>query len=294
MIEPSTATDLCDFRAEVAEYDRLARVQTWSGNRYRLTYRTLGAGPALVLLPGLASTYRGYGPTLLRLARRFLTIQLDYPGENSDDLADLALISHDDLVDELIGLLDHLDLDLAYPFGLSFGSTIALQAMRIAPQRFPKAVLQGGFARRRLTSVERVALAVGRRIKGTSSRLPFHELGLSLNNRVTFPGHLPDRWVHYVEENGLTPIASLTHRLDLLDKLDLRPHLAEIGQEVLIIHGTADRIVPMARHVELASEIPNARSQLMVGVGHQPHWTHPEELARLVGDFLEVGRPAKA
>ena len=32
----------------------------------------------------------------------------------------------------------------------------------------------------------------------------------------------------------------------------------------------------------------------MVGIGHQPHWTHPEELARLVGEFFEDGRPDKA
>ena len=38
--------------------------------------------------------------------------------------------------------------------------------------------------------------------------------------------------------NGLTPIAGLTHRLDLLDRLDLRPILPEIPTEVLVLHGT--------------------------------------------------------
>ena len=74
----------------------------WNGLRHRLTYRTLGEGPALVLLPGLASTYRGYAPTLLRLAGAVPDeIQLDYPGENADDGADLREISHDQLVDDL-------------------------------------------------------------------------------------------------------------------------------------------------------------------------------------------------
>jgi 3-oxoadipate enol-lactonase len=288
MLEP------LDFRAEVREFDRSAEVGQWAGPRHRLTFRTLGDGPALVLLPGLASTYRGYAPTLLRLASRFRTIQLDYPGENPDDGADLRAITHDDLVDDLLGLLDHLGLEQAYPFGLSFGSTITLKALHREPARFPKAALQGGFARRRLMPAERLALALGRRIKGNVASLPFHRRGLALKNRVTFPVGQPDRWAHYVEENGLTPIAGLVHRLDLLDRLDLRAILPEIRADVLVIHGTADQIVPMARHEELVAGLARSTAALMNGIGHQPHWTHPRELADLVGDFLGPDRPDRA
>ena len=282
-IDPPIAVN---FRAEVARYETEAEVGRWAGPRHRITYRTLGEGPALILIPGLASTYRGYAPTLLRLASRFRTIQLDYPGENPGDGAILDQITHDDLVADLVGLLDHLGLDRAYPFGLSFGSTIALKAMYADPSRFPKAALQGAFARRRLLPAERVALAFGRRLGGRTSALPFHRIGLARNNRFTFPADQPDLWEHYVEENGRTPVASLGHRLDRLDRLDLRPLLPGIAAEVLVIHGTADRIVPMARHDELVAALPRARSVLVDGVGHQPHWTHPVELAGLVGDFL--------
>jgi pimeloyl-ACP methyl ester carboxylesterase len=280
-----------DFRAEVIEYDRAAEVRTWNGPRHRMTYRVLGDGPALVLLPGLASTYRGYAPTLLRLAGRFQTIQLDYPGENPDDGADLRRITHNDLVDDLFGLLDHLRLAQAYPFGLSFGSTLTLKALYREPGRFPRASLQGGFARRGLMPPERLALALGRNISGKTSRLPFHRKGLALNNRVTFPQDQPDLWEFYVEENGRTPIASLTHRLDLLHRLDLRPILPEIRTEILVIHGTADRIVPMARHDELVARLGRPTAVLMEGVGHQPHWTHPRKLAEVVGKFFDNAQP---
>jgi pimeloyl-ACP methyl ester carboxylesterase len=278
-----------DFRAEVAEYDRLAEVGRIDGPRHRMTFRTLGEGPALILIPGLASTYRGYAPTLNRLARRFRTIQLDYPGENPDDGARLDRISHADLVDDLFRLLDLLGLSEAFLFGLSFGSTIALKALRRAPDRFPRAVLQGGFAHRRLRPEERLALALGRRFRGHAAKLPFHELGLASKNKRVFPAEIPDRWAHFVEENGLTPIASLSHRLDLLDRLDLRPILPEIGQDTLVIHGTADRIVPWSNYEELVTGLPRAWPAPMAGVGHQPHWTHPEALARLVGNFLDPG-----
>ena len=294
MVDPSSK-DLApfDFRAEVADYDRTAEVRQWRGPRHRMTYRVLGDGPALVLVPGLASTYRGYGPTLNRLAGRFQTIQLDYPGENPDDGANLREIAHEDLVDDLFGLLDHLGLARAYPFGLSFGSTITLKALHRDPSRFPKAALQGGFARRKLMPAERVAARggspdQGERPRGCRSTI---RAAAALNNRATLPADLyPDLLrVHYVEENGLTPIASLTHRLDRLDRLDLRPILPEIRTEILVIHGTADRIVPMARHKELVVGLARPTAVLMDGVGHQPHWTHPRELADLVGDFFKEG-----
>ncbi len=282
------------FRADVLEYDRRASRQSWHGPRFRMTYRALGEGPTLVLLPGLASTYRGYAPLLKTLAGRFRTLIIDYPGENLDDGADLRTISHDDLVTDVLGLLDHLEVKSAALFGLSFGSTLSLKALHRAPERFAKAVLQGAFARRRLQPPERLALAVGRRVKGTTARLPFHELGLSRNNRSTFPVEIPDRWSYYVEENGRTPILGLTHRLDLLDRLDLRPILPEIGQEVRVIHGTADRIVPMKYHNELVTGLARGQSLLMENIGHQPHWTHPDELARLVGEFFEPAGSVRA
>src|SRR5690242_4669384 len=84
-----------DFRAEVAAYDRAARVGRWDGPRHRMTYRVLGEGPPLILSPGIAATYRGYALTLNRLAPRFRTIVYDYPGEQPDDGARLGRIAHD-------------------------------------------------------------------------------------------------------------------------------------------------------------------------------------------------------
>ena len=70
------------FRAEVHKYDAHAQVGTWAGPRYRMTYRILGDGPPLILVPGIASTYRTYALLLNRLASRFRTIVYDYPGDN--------------------------------------------------------------------------------------------------------------------------------------------------------------------------------------------------------------------
>ncbi len=271
---------------EVAAYEREASRIVWDGPRYRMNVRVLGEGPSVVIVPGIASTFRSYALVARRLAADFQTIVYDYPGENPEDGAILGSITHADLVDDLLGLLDFLGLPQAHPFGLSFGTTVALSALYKAPERFPRAALQGAFSHRGLTLAERVALAVGRKLPGSAHRLPLHRTVLSLFSRDQFGAAPPDRWTFYLDQNGLTSIAGLAHRVDLLSRLDLRPILPEIGSEVLLIHGDKDSIVPMTRFEELKTGLPNASSILLPGVGHQPHFTHPELLADLVRSYL--------
>ncbi|MEA2631137.1 MAG: hypothetical protein QOE66_1356, partial [Chloroflexota bacterium] len=245
-----------DFRAAVAAYDRDAQVGVWEGPRYRMTYRVLGQGPPLILIPGIASTYRGYALTLNTLAARFRTVVYDYPGEHPDDGARLGRISHEHLVDDLFGLIDHLNLGRVFLVGLSFGSTITLRALHREPRRFPKAVVQGAFAWRKFAPAERLALLVGRRIPGTSARLPLRRSVLAYNSKAEFPAVIADRWPYYLEQNGLTPIAAMAHRVELLTRLDLRPILPELSTEVLLLQGNEDRIVPRRFFDELKAALP--------------------------------------
>lgn len=286
MIEARTQTQR-PFRDGVDRFDREAEVGTWTSPHYRMTYRVLGEGPPLIVVPGLASTYRGYAPMLLRLAPRFRSVVIDYPGEDPIDGAQLGRIGHDDLVDDLAGLADHIGLDRPALFGLSFGTTLSIRALVRHPDRFAdRAILQGGFAWRGMAPHEKVALALGRRIRGDSSRLPFHELALAHRSRGEFPRETADLWRFYVEQNGLTPIAALAARLDLIGRVDLRPILPEVRARVLLVRGTGDRIVPERCQRDLLAGLPQAEEVRMEGAGHQPHFTHPEELADLVAGFL--------
>ena len=239
-----------------------------------MTYRVLGEGPPLILVPGIAATYRGYCLLLNRLAARFRTILFDYPGEQPGDGARLRSITHEHLVDDLFGLIDHLNIGRVFLFGPSFGSTITLRALHREPRRFPKAVVQGAFAHRKFTPAERVALFFGRRIPGKVARLPGHNRVLTYNNKSHFPPILEDRWTYYVEQNGLTPIAPLAHRLDLLARLDLRPILKDIPNSILLLQGNEDRIVHRRHFDEPASE-PAACRRGHHAAGRPPAPLHP-------------------
>jgi pimeloyl-ACP methyl ester carboxylesterase len=281
-----------DLRDEATQYDRLAQLGRWDGPRYRMTYRILGDGPPLILVPGIASTYRSFALLLNQLAGRFRTVVYDYPGDQPDDGSCLARISHDHLVDDLFGLIDHLKIGRVFLTGLSFGSTITLKALWREPRRFPRAALQGGFAHRDFSRGERLALRLGRLVPGQVARLPFRRPILTYNNRAEFPALLDDRWRFYLEENGRTPIKALAHRVGLLTDLDLRPILAGIPSEILLVQGNEDRIVARRYFEMLQAGLPRAEGAILPTVGHQPHLTHGESLASLIGDWLLPCAPA--
>ncbi len=272
--------------SEVAKYDDHAEIGHWDGPRYRMTYRSTGAGPPLLVVPGIASTYQIYAIFLNQLAERFRTIIYDYPGEHPGDGARLSRISHENLVDDLLGLIDHLNIGPVFVAGLSFGSTVALKALFREPGRFPRAALQGAFAFRRFSAAERIALMLGRLVPGTVKRLPFHQSVLSYNSKPEFPAILADRWPFYLEQNGATPIRALAHRVTLLTTLDLRAILPEIRTETLLIHGREDRIVPLCDYDLLASSLPKAHGMIVPTAGHMLHLTHAELEAKIIGDWL--------
>jgi pimeloyl-ACP methyl ester carboxylesterase len=274
------------IRHELAHYDQQAEVGSWDGPHYRMTYRVLGQGPPLILVPGIASTYRIYSLFLNRLAERFRTVLFDYPGEHDDDRANLRAIGHDHLVDDLFGLIDHLRIGRAFLVGLSFGSTVALKALAREPRRFPRGALQGAFAHRDFTVTERWALRAGRLFPGNLARLPLRERVLTHNAKPEFPSLLEDRWGFYLEQNGLTPIKSLAHRVSLLLDLDLRPILSQVATEVLLVQGNEDRIVSRRYFDELKSALPRSEGVILPTVGHEPHLTHAEVLARMIGDWF--------
>ena len=71
--------------------------------------------------------------TAALLADQFRCVAYDLPAGNGDS-ACLRKYTHADLVADSFAILDHAGAGQAYVLGSSFGSTIALAAMRAMPE----------------------------------------------------------------------------------------------------------------------------------------------------------------
>jgi pimeloyl-ACP methyl ester carboxylesterase len=268
--------------------ERFRREALWGAcdtGRYRCPYVLWGRGPALVFIPGLCDDPWSFLLPMSRLCERFCCIAYAMPTGTGDG-ARLDSYRHADLVSDLFALLDHMGLERTYLLGTSFGATVALSAAHEAPERFPRLLLQGGFARRPLAWAEVLLASWARWWPGKLEHLPLRRLVLTHALELSFAQRDPEVWQYYLEHDGAQRIAAVAHRARWLHQLDLRPILSEIRQPVLLICGDRDPLVSKACEEDLLRGLPHAARAEIEHCGHLPQYTHPEVLCEVVERFL--------
>jgi pimeloyl-ACP methyl ester carboxylesterase len=112
---------------------------------YRLVFDEYGSGPhPLVLLPGLLLSRKMHAPLAQALAERGNHVYvLDFLGHgDSDRPRDMARYTMPLLGDQVIGLMDHLELDEAVIGGTSLGANVSLDVMTRVPERLRGAIVE--------------------------------------------------------------------------------------------------------------------------------------------------------
>jgi pimeloyl-ACP methyl ester carboxylesterase len=250
--------------------------------RYRMSYHSWGKGPPLVFIHGVADSRWSFLLPMARLSAHFRCVAYDLPAGR--DGARLWGYRHEYLVEDLWELLDGLGVGRAYVLGSSFGSTVALEAMRARPQRLPRGVLQGGLAYRPLRRAERWLSWLARLLPGPAARIPRRKKILEMVHKEPFARQPEEVWRAFVAWTGEGRLSTLGHQARWLHRLDLRQRLPAVGQPVLLVYGDRD---PAMRHAEvLQAGLPAAGLAVLEGCGHQPSYTHPEAFAEVVRQFL--------
>lgn len=272
----------------IERFRREAVWSTYDTGRYRCEFSVWGEGPPLVFVPGLCDDPWSYILPMARLSEKFCCVAYHMPAGNGDG-ARLLRYRHNHLVDDLLALLDHLKMDEAFLLGSSFGSTVALAALHRRPERFPRGILQGGFARRPLAWAEVMLAAWARWWPGSLDRLPLRRELFRQNHEPFFAESDAAVMRFHLDSDGRQRIAAVAHRALLLHQLDLRPLLPAIRQPVLLLCGDRDPLVGRVCAQELASGLPNASRAEIEACGHLPQFTHPEVMSEVVKRFLLAG-----
>jgi len=254
--------------------------------RYRCRYYSWGSGPPLVFIHGLGDDALAFVMPIARLSEHYRCICYEQP-KGGEDRANLARYHHADYLADLLALVDHLKLPQATLFGSSFGSTVALVGLHQYPRRFPRAVLQGGFAHRPLAVMETMLASWARYWPWNLDRLPLRVTVATHAHYEPFASRQPEIWQFFLQRDGALPMAAMARRALFLNQLDLRPMLAEIRQPVLLICGDNDPLVGKSCEAELMKGLPNAKRVEISGCGHMGHFTHPEVLAEITRRFIE-------
>ncbi|MGH2595219.1 MAG: alpha/beta fold hydrolase [Actinomycetota bacterium] len=249
-----------------------------------IAYVRQGEGPPLVLLHGGLSDAREWRFQVPVLARSYDTVAWDAPGcGGSDDPPETFRMP--EYADALVSVLDALDVGQVHLVGLSWGSTLAIEAVRRHPDRVASMVLASAYAgwKGSLAPEE-----VERRLTAALADLALPPERLARSFAPTLftsdaPMSLVDETVSMMAEyhpGGVEPM------LRAMAEADLRDALGEILVPVLLLYGEEDVRSPREIAEALADSISGSQLRFLPGVRHQSNLEAPDAFNDAVLGFL--------
>jgi pimeloyl-ACP methyl ester carboxylesterase len=279
------------------------RAKTVSLHGRSISYREAGAGPALLLIHGMAGTSEGWDAVIGPLARNHTVIAPDFPGhgESEPGGGDYSLGGLAAGLRDLLAVLGH---DRATLVGHSLGGGVALQFTYQFPEIVERLVLvsSGGLGPE-VSPVLRAAALPGADLFISATASIGGRVGSVVGRGLGMVGLRPSADVAEVAR-GYASLADAGRRRAFLSTLSSvvgtngqrvaatdRLYLAE-ALPLLIVWGSRDPIIP-AGHAEAAHEaLPGSRLEIFDGVGHLPQLEEPTRFVEVIESFVAESEPA--
>lgn len=226
----------------------------------------------LLLVPGLNCTAALWATPLTELGSRRMVAVVDHTG--AETIAGLAT-----------AVLAAAPPRFALA-GLSMGGYVAMEILRIAPERVDRLCLLDTQARAdgpESAENRRQQIAIAE--KGGFARIAAMQFA-----KLVAPSRLHDaRLAEIVRRmaDATGAEAFVRQQKAILGRIDSRPSLAAIRCPTTVIVGSEDQITPPALAREMVEAIPGARSVVVEGAGHLSPLEAPEATTAALRAWLE-------
>jgi pimeloyl-ACP methyl ester carboxylesterase len=260
-------------------------------NGARIYYEAVGEGEPLILVHAGIADSRMWDDQLTAFADRYRVIRYDMRGFGRTAMVEGPFSHHEDLC----GLLDYLEIELAHLVGCSLGGGAVLDFALEYPQRAGNLVLVGsaigGFSPDFDLPVQWDELVAAEEA-GDLERVSELEVGIWVVG--------PERSLDAVDSSvralvwEMNLVALRNEVAGLGDEWEPEPpaadRLPDVQAPTLLIVGAEDQPRVFAAADLLERELPNVRKVVMHGTAHVPCMERPEEFNRIVLDFLRDPR----
>lgn len=260
-------------------------------NGVNLYYDVSGHGHPIVFCHEFAGDYRSWAPQVEAFAAEHRCISYNYRGYPPSDVpADPGAYSQEIHLEDLRGLLDHLEIDRAHIVGLSMGGNIALHFALNHPERCRGVVVAGcgaGSVNRELfeRNVEQIVDLLHTR--GMSEFAETYSRGPT---RLPFQRKDPEGWdlfrrqlaEHSAEGSAMTMLGVQLQRPGIFS---LGDRLAKMSVPILLLIGDEDEpCVDPA--IFMKRTIPSAGLLVIPQSGHTINLEEPQLFNQAIGDFF--------
>jgi 3-oxoadipate enol-lactonase len=241
--------------------------------------------PTLVFSNSLGTDLRAWDRLTDLLADRFRIVRYDKRGHGLSQ-ATPAPYRIDDHIADLIGLLDHLQLDGVVLCGLSVGGMIAQALAARQPERLRALILCDTAAK--IGTDEMWASRIEEIERGGIEAVA--DVVIERWLTAAFRSSRKDETAGWRNMVVRTPEAGYLGTCAAIRDADLSAGAARIELPVLCLVGSEDGATPPDVVRGTAELIPGARFEIIDGAGHLPCIEKPEILAALITSFLEEHR----
>lgn len=228
-------------------------------------------GDPLVLLPGMNCSARLWAPVLDSPEMPW-TSEVHHPQLEGRSL--------DDCVDQLVRQLPPRFALV----GHSLGAIVALALTRLAPERVTRLALLAVNPRPPRQDQQEAWSAQRRSLAGGAPARALQEQLLPVLVPVSRRAELDAVVLAMADDVGSS---RLDDQLVIQQtRVDERASLHRIAVPTLLVAGELDALVPVARHEEVAAEVPGSRVVVLPGTGHLAPLEAPTDVARALAGWL--------
>lgn len=265
------------------------------GSRTRYwEYGTPDTGPTIVVVHGYRGDHHGLEP-VVKLLPDFHIVSPDLPGFGESTPMTEAAHSIEGYGRWLTGFLEQLGLTGEILLGHSFGSIVVAHAVAGGlPARGVILVNPIADDPRKVAGIgaTRFFYAVARRLPERAARAwlgnPLVVQGMSSTLAKTRDRELR-RFIHgqhhaYFSVFGSR--ASIVEGFDASLSTTVAAVAADIAQPVLLVAGERDEVAPLPGQFRLLDTFPDARLDVIPGVGHLVHYETPDAAAHAIRVFI--------
>jgi pimeloyl-ACP methyl ester carboxylesterase len=190
--------------------------------------------------------------------------------------------SLDDMAHDVIGLMDALHIPRAHVFGISMGGGIAQLLAIDHAARFLSATIVMTTAKFRGAEMLEILLVED------EDRAAFQETWIEGNKDYGSPGfYATDNYIRteagLAWDRGADAAGVNRQTLATIAAGDRRERLKAVALPCLVIHGAVDTLVPPDKGREIATLIPDAKLEIVDGMGH----VITPRLAPLIVDMVD-------
>lgn len=241
-----------------------------------------GGGQALLLLNGFTASGLAWPtPWLRRLEKRYRVIRVDNRGTGWSREAPTPF-TIGDMADDARDVLDALGIDRAIVLGMSMGGMIAQELAMRHPSRVDRLVLTATIPPIPAAVPSALGFSLGATLLSPGARDSVEPSNDQLSGaarvwlRFAADGFVPA--VEVAAEMGrqalarITPVRSVLAQARAIYAWSGPGRLSRISAPTTVLHGEADKVVPLENARRLAASIEGARLVCLPGVGHLVPW----------------------